>query len=222
MTIKRAPRIALIHATTVAMEPIQTAFASLWPQARTTNLLDDSLSSDLADEGHLTDVMTARFVALARYAHGTGADAVLFTCSAFGAAIETASRAVPVPVLKPNEAMLEEALDAGRRIGLIATFAPSIESIRGELQALAAARGMQIEVETRAVPRALQALQAGRADEHDALIAAAAEDLTVCEVVLLAQFSMARAAAKVAAAAPNSGVLSSPVSAVSRLKKLLG
>ncbi len=216
-----APRIALIHATIVAIEPIQSAFASLWPDARTTNLLEDSLAADLADIGHLTDAMTARFVTLASYVHGAGADAVLFTCSAFGPAIEAASRAVPVPVLKPNEAMLEEALDAGQRIGLIATFGPSIDSVRDELRALADARGMRIDIETRTVARALDALQQGCADEHDALIAVAAADLKDCDVLVLSQFSMARASARVEAAAPGARVLTSPASAIHRLRKLL-
>lgn len=41
-------RIALIHATPVAMPPVIEAFQRGWPEAETMNLLDDSLSSDLA------------------------------------------------------------------------------------------------------------------------------------------------------------------------------
>ena len=36
-TTMSAPRIALIHATPVAIEPIVNAFRQLWPEARTTN-----------------------------------------------------------------------------------------------------------------------------------------------------------------------------------------
>ena len=76
------------------------------------NLLDDSLSADLARDGKLTDAMTERFLALGRYAASTGADAILFTCSAFGPCIEAVARAhAPMPVLKPNEAMIEQAVD---------------------------------------------------------------------------------------------------------------
>lgn len=216
-----APRIALIHATDVAIRPIQAAFASLWPIAHTTNLLDDSLAADLSTAGHLTDAITLRFVSLARYVHNAGADGVLFTCSAFGPAIEAARRAVPVPVLKPNEAMLEDAIDAGQRIGLLATFTPSITSVHAELQALADSRGLRIEIKEKAVARALDALHAGDAAEHDALIADAAKELSDCDVIVLTQFSMERAAVHVAAALPVTRVLSSPASAVTRLKQLL-
>jgi Asp/Glu/hydantoin racemase len=215
------PRIALIHATPVAIDPIVKAFRRLWPAARTTNLLDDSLSADLAADGRLTGRMVERFVTLARYTRGCGADAILFTCSAFGPAIEAARGALDIPVLKPNEAMLEEALAAGTRIGLIATFEPSLPSLRLELDELAREKGVTITVETRAVPAALAALHDGQPDEHDRLIANAAAELEGCEAIILGQFSMA-SAAEVIPPSNRRKVLTSPASAVMRLKQAFG
>ena len=127
-------RIALIHAVRVAMDPIATAFRLGWPEAETVNLLDDGLSRDLERCGTLEGPMTERIGALATYASGLGADGILYTCSAFGAAIEKARADSRIPVLKPNEAMLEAALAAGRRLALVATFAPTIPSMTAELQ----------------------------------------------------------------------------------------
>lgn len=216
-----SPRIALIHATPVAIDPIVKAFRRLWPAARTTNLLEDSLAADLAAEGQLTGRMIERFVTLARYTHDCGADAILFTCSAFGAAIEAAQDALEIPVLKPNEAMLEEALAAGTHIGLIATFEPSLPSLRLELDELAKEKGVAITVETRAVPAALAALHDGQPDEHDRLIANAAAELEDCEAIILGQFSMA-SAAEVIPRSNRRRVLTSPSSAVMRLKHAFG
>ena len=202
------------------MQPIGEAFRQLWPAARVTYLLADSLSADLAAEGRLSDRMIERFVALARYAHGAGADAVLFTCSAFGPAIEAAAAAVPIPVLKPNEAMLEEALTVGNRIGLLATFEPSIPALKGELEQMARKNSMALEVTARAVPAALSALHAGCAADHDRLIADAAQEIGECDALILGQFSMASAANAIPAR-PRRKVLTSPNSAVTRLKQLL-
>src|SRR5262245_32315219 len=113
-------RITLIHALKHSVAPIEAAFARAWPEVRLMNLLDDSLSADLARDGKLTDAMTDRFLALGDYAAATGADAILFTCSAFGPCIEAVARAhAPMPVLKPNEAMIEQAVAMGKRIGLL-------------------------------------------------------------------------------------------------------
>jgi len=214
----KPPRIALIHATPVAIDPIREAFASAWPQARTTNLLEDGLAADLSAEGSITPRMIERFVTLARYSVECGADAILFTCSAFGAAIEAARDAVGVPVLKPNEAMFDEALQAGRRMALVSTFEPSIPSMVRELEDVARARGVEISLRTHTVPDALAALGAGDAPKHDLLVAQSADRFTDCDVLMLAQFSMARAASGVPAR-PGRRVLTSPHSAVARLKR---
>ncbi len=205
----------------VAIDPVVYAFRQLWPAAQVTNLLEDSLAPDLAAAGTITPAITERLVALARYSERCGANAVLFTCSAFGMAIEEAKRAVGIPVLKPNEAMLEEALAAGARVALLTTFEPSIPSLRAELEQLASDRGIKLQITTRAIPAAIAALQQGRGAEHDSLIAAAAADYGKCDALVLGQFSMARAAPGIPAA-PGRTVLTSPQSAVNRLKQMFG
>jgi hypothetical protein len=216
------PRIALIHATALAIEPITAAFERHWPQARRMNLLDDSLSVDRADAGRLTPAMTERFVALARYATSTGCTGILFTCSAFGPAIEAAGEAARVPTLKPNEAMFEQALAIAQRprltMGLIATFEASIPSMSAELQDMARAYGRDITLRSVFVPHAMHDLARGHAQEHHRKIAASARALSDCDVVMLAQFSMA-AAQPFAQAVLRCPVLTSPDCAVDALKK---
>ena len=218
----KSPRIALIHATALAMAPIESAFARHWPQARRMNLLDDSLSVDLAEEGELTPAMVQRFVDLAGYAKRTGCDGILFTCSAFGPAIEAAGAAVGLPTLKPNEAMFEMALAgrqvSGTRMGLVATFEASIPSMSAELLEMARQRGLSIDLRTRFVPGAMQDLAQGDVLQHHQKIAVAACSLPPCDVIMLAQFSMA-AAQPVVQAELSSPVLSSPDCAVMALKK---
>ncbi len=210
-------RIALIHALKHSVAPIEAAFARLWPEARLANLLDDSLAADLAAAGKLDAAMTARFLILGRYARAAGADAILFTCSAFGPCIEAVAADLPIPVLKPNEAMIEEAVAlAGPtgRIGLLATFAPTLASMPPEFPP-----GITL------VPclsaEALAALDRGDGPAHDAAAAAAAATLAGCDAIALAQFSLARAAAAVAAAT-GKPVLTTPDSAIRKLRKLLG
>jgi hypothetical protein len=216
-------RIALIHALRHSPPPIEAAFARAWPEAVLMNLLDDSLSADLAREGALTPAMTERFLTLSRYAAGTGADGILFTCSAFGPCIDAvAGERAPMPVLKPNEAMIEEAVAEARRlaapgtkprIGLLASFQPTLETMPPEFPA-------DVTVVPQLADGALAALDHGDAAAHDRLAAEAAKALADCEVVALAQFSLARAAPLVTAATGRP-VFTTPDSAVRKLRRLL-
>ncbi len=207
-------RIALIHALKHSPPPIEASFSRLWPEVRLCNLLDDSLSADLAAEGRITTAMEQRFVSLGRYAMNAGAGAILFTCSAFGPCIDACAAALsPLPVMKPNEAMIEEAVGAGRRIGLLASFEPTLRSMPDEFPP-------GVVVVPKLADGALAALNAGDAAEHDRLAALAAEELADCDVIALAQFSLARAAPAVAQRTGKI-VLTTPDCAVAKLKRVM-
>ena len=195
----------------------------LWPEPALANLLDDSLSADLARDGAITPAMTQRFLDLASYARRGGADAILFTCSAFGPCIDAVKAANrDIPVLKPNEAMIDAALEAAPsgRIGLLATFAATLPSMRPEFEAAAATRGVTLTLEEACAPSALAALDAGDGAAHDREATRAAAALSGAEVIALAQFSLSRAAQAVGEATGRR-VLTTPDSAVMRLRVLL-
>jgi hypothetical protein len=206
-------RIALIHAVT-QMEPVHEAFRCIWPEAEYYNILNDSLSLDRERDG-VTVAMRQRIGDLADYAAAIGANGILFTCSAFGEAIEAAAGRSPIPVLKPNEAMFEAALAIGGRIAMLATSPPS------EFHGMAATGQSRSTFETYCVPGAIAALRAGDCAEHDRLIAQAAPRFADFDAVLLAHFSTARAA-PVLTAVLEKPVLTSPGSAVARLKGIIG
>jgi aspartate/glutamate racemase len=214
------PRIALIHAVPAAVDPIKAALASGWPEAEPVNLLDDSLSTDRAKDEDLTPALAGRIVALARYACELGARGILFTCSAFGPAIERAARELPVPVLKPNEALFEEAVLRGKRVGMLATFEPAVATMEAEFRAEARRLGSKARLETVLVAGAMDALRAGDAAGHNRLVAERAVALEGCDVVLLAHFSTSRAAGAVRAAL-RVPVLTSPEAAVAKLRRIV-
>lgn len=221
-----APRIVLIHALEESVAPIRQAFADQWPQARCFDLLDTSLAPDRAQAGTLDEAMFDRFSTLAAYAAGSqgvgGATrALLFTCSAFGAAIDAVKGQVDMPVLRPNEAAFEAALTLGSRIGLIVSFEPSLGALEAELHEMAGARGKSVTVSGVMVEGAMAALKAGDGARHDDLVAEAAKGLPEIDVLVLGQFSMARAASRVQGVV-SCPVLTTPAAAVDKLRQLLG
>ena len=215
-----ATRIVLIHATAVSIAPIRAAFEAQWPEAETVNLLDDSLSRDLNSGTVEYHEIEERILQLAVYGEKLGAGGLLFSCSAFGTAIDNAKRRLPIPVLKPNEAMFEEALGRGGKIGMIATFKPSIPSMEQEFYALAEERGTSVSLESILVEEAMSALGRGELETHNRLIREACTVFAGYETVMLAQFSASQAAADVEAEL-GCMVLTSPHSAVKKLHGLL-
>lgn len=150
------------------------------------------MPADLARAGALHAEMARRLLTLADYAVATGAQGLLFTCSAFGPCIDVVARHHPsLPVIKPNEVMIEDAMAAvvgGGCIGLVASLAPTLVSMPAEFPAAALLR-------TALAEDALTALDAGDGEKHDVLCVEAAARLAeqACTVIALAQLSLARA-----------------------------
>lgn len=212
-------QIALIHATREAILPVETAFKDLWPEAEYWTLLDESLTMDLAAAGgKLTPALTERFLNLAAYAKVRRPDGILFTCSAFGAIIDKIAAQYDVPVMKPNEAILDAALARGGCVGLLATHPQTLPDMTADMENLAAARNIDMTVVPLLVEGAWADLGAGRRDAHDRAVVAAAPRLNDCGCIVLAQFSMAPLAAEIGA---DTGlpVLTSPHAAVAEMKR---
>ena len=221
MRSETTPRIVLFHATPVAMDPVKAAMASLWPEAEPVNLLDDGLTIDRAKEGpELSEELIERFVDFGRYAQRIGADGILITCSGFGPAIDRMDQELPLPVLRPNEAMFREAIAAGDRIGMLATFAPSVATMEEEFRQFAAEAGASATLETIVVPDAIDLLREGDADAHNRLVAEMAPRFADHDAIMLAHFSTSRAADSVRDAV-DVPVLAAPEAAVKRMKALV-
>ncbi|MBB4683396.1 aspartate/glutamate racemase family protein [Amycolatopsis jiangsuensis] len=219
---KAARRIVLLHATPVAMDPVNAAMASLWPEAEAVNLLDDGLTIDRAKDGpDLSEELIRRFVDFGRYARRSGADGILITCSAFGPAIDRMQEELPLPILRPNDAMFRSAIAAGGRIGMLATFAPAVATMEEEFRRFAAEAGAPTTLETIVVPDAIEVLRQGDADSHNRLVAEMAPQFAGHDAIMLAHFSTSRAAEQVRAEV-QVPVFAAPEAAVLRMKSLLG
>jgi len=188
---RSGPRIGLIHATPLAVEPTLAAFAEHWPDAQPVSLLDESLQSDADNRHYDGPSFTLRILALAEYQVANGARGLLFTCSAFSEAIKAAGRAMDVPVLRPDEAAIEHALAMGHPVRILATFAPTLRVVGGLVDEFRDDPDQPVGYTL--VEGALDAIRNGDAARHDTLIAEAAA-LATEPVLVLGQYSMARAA----------------------------
>jgi len=216
----RRPHIFLFSVHKDAMDAAVRAFTADWPEARISNLLDDSLFAWVRDAGGVVPEMYEVFRNLTRHMVGRGADGILFTCSAFRPVIDACIGEFELPILKPNDAMIEKALDAGSRIAVMATVGPTIPSISVEIEEMAAARGRKVDLVPYVVEDAFDALAGGDAATHDRLVAERARDITNCDAIVLAQFTLSRAvsAVQVVNATP---IYNSPGAAVARMREMV-
>ena len=218
MNNNKMKRIALIHALPFSIDPVRQAFEEHWPEAELVNLLDDSLSVDLQRAQVLSEDITNRIVTLGEYALSIGADGILYTCSAFGKAIDIVKQNLNIPVLKPNEAMFEEVLQFEGNIGMLATFGPSVPSMEAEFNEYSAELKKNVPLKTILVDQAMTMLSGGDTAGHNrTLRQAAAEHFADFDIVMLAQFSTAQASAAVSEVFKGT-ILTSPNSAVLKLK----
>jgi Asp/Glu/hydantoin racemase len=217
--MRKAPAITLFSVHKDAMDAAVRAFEGGWPEARISNLLDDGLFAWVRESGVVPE-MHAAFRTLTGYMVARGADAILFTCSAFREVIDECMAQFDLPILKPNDAMIEQALEIGSRIAVVATVGPTIPSISAEIEAMAAARGRSVQLVPHVIEGAFDALAGGDAAKHDALVAARAREIRGCDVIVLAQFTLSRAKPALAAVT-DIPVLESPGAAVTKLRAML-
>lgn len=202
------------------MAPLDAAFAESWPDAPRFNLLDESLYAEMDADGTITPAIRRKTAVLFDYCVEAGATAILFTGSTFGPAVEEARSKLAIPVLKPDEAMADDAVRNGGRIAVLCTAKRALPVVSATLQAAADAAGRRIEIDMVFVPDAQGMLAAGDVLGHQQRIVATAESAARhCDVIVLGQISMSPAMSAVTARMSRP-VYTSPSSAVERLRRL--
>jgi hypothetical protein len=124
-------------------------------------------------------------------------DAMLLTCSTMNRAVGAVRRAVAkfnVPVVQIDEPMMEEAVNRGGRILVIATHGPTVTSTKALLTETAKRLKRTISFEGATIEPAFDLLGRGSITRHNRLIASAIASTQLrCRInsVVLAQLSMA-------------------------------
>src|SRR5918997_2869963 len=169
--------VAFIHTSPAAVGPLMQFYAEAAPGLEVTNLLDDGLLRLLA-AGRAADVRR-RLEEMLRAAADTYAPELsMVTCSSVSKeTVDALARDFDFPVLKIDYPMARRAVRAGRRIGVAATFPPTLVPTSRLLREAAAEAGAEIEIVEEVAPEAYKALLAGDTGRHDELLAAAVEDL---------------------------------------------
>ena len=216
------PTLAFVH-TVLTLAPTFSQLAQeLAPGTEVFHIADESLLTVTRRAGSLTPLTKRRVLGHVMSAVDAGADLVLVTCSSIGPAVDLVHGFVPVPVLRVDEPMADEAVRLGRSIGVLATLSSTLEPTAELVDRRGQAAGKPVRVVARLCDGAFDALAAGDRDLHDELVREGLRQLCGdVEVVVLAQASMARVAGALPDQERTVPVLASPRLAMTRVADLL-
>jgi Asp/Glu/hydantoin racemase len=214
--------LVLIHTVPPLIGVFDRLAESLLPGVRVLHVLDEPLLEQVRLRGRLAPEDAQRLAAHVEEAAAIGAGAALVTCSTVSPCVNLIREESPIPVLRIDERMIEQAVQEGTRIGVLATNRTTLEPSRTLLLAEADRVHKEVAVELVMVDGALPSLLAGDGATHDRLVLAALAELRGrVDVVILAQASIARVLDVLPAGADAVPLLSSPHLALQVVAELL-
>jgi aspartate/glutamate racemase len=185
--------LAIIHTTLATTTSLPPLAAEILPGVALRHFVDDSILPQLqSNDCRLSDVED-RVIHYVQFAAQAGADIILCACSSIGEIMPVAQKLIRVPIIRIDEAMVEEAVQRGSVIGVAATLNTTLGPTSRLIAEKAAQAGKEIQVKAKLIEDAYQKLVSGDSTGHDALLLAAFKELASnSDIVVLAQASMAR------------------------------
>jgi Asp/Glu/hydantoin racemase len=191
----------------------------VFPETQVVNLLDEGLFLDFDD--HITPALRRRMSGLICYGAEHGAAAVGLACSVYAPVVDSACDLVDVPVVSSYGPVVSEALDHGRRVGVIASVPATLRDAEYYLRRAASERSIELEPRLALAEDLIPVLRNEGVFGLERRLLEEVEALAPhVDLVVLGQFSFATAYLQVAAKAPMP-VLSAPHSSARMLKRLL-
>lgn len=186
-------KIGIIHATCNAVPPLNAAFKQLAPEVTVLNFVDENIQYHANQINGLDDKLFRDFVNMANKAQEAGVDAIIVACTVLTPVVDTVKPFISVPIFAVDRPMLEKAVTHYKKIGVVATTAPSGPATKAQIEKLAKELGKEVEVDTQISTQAMTELKAGNEEEHNRLNRLASDELKKrgCEVIILAQITQA-------------------------------
>lgn len=202
-------KVALIHATTTALKPIERAFQKDAPEIELLHFMDTNLLSMIEARGTLTPEIIRRFDRLVNLAADSNVDCIQLTCSAFNNITSILQPLYPMKLFRSDEAMLDEALTY-KRIGLISTVKETPAALMSYLRQ----KNPDCIIESLVDPGIIHLLFQGKKDEHDLRVRNMIQKMDgKVDIIVLSQYSMEHVAGQIQTSVP---ILTAPQATVKR------
>lgn len=213
--------LVLVHTVRPLLGVFDRLGAEYLPGVQLFHVLDEPLLERVYRRGGLALEDAGQLKSYVDIAEQIGAGAMLVTCSTLSPCVDDVRSNTRLPIMKIDEAMINEAVRLGSKIGIVATSPTTLEPTRRLLIAQSQSAGKEIETETVLVDAALSALLRGDGRSHDDMVMSAILNmLNKTDVIVLAQASMARVLDIIPLAHRSVPILASPPLALKSLQSL--
>ena len=185
--------LGIIHAAVFTAQTVQPYIDEIIPEVQVMHFGDDTVQRDnlKAPIGQLPKVNFFKFVTYARFLQDAGCDLIMLGCSTFNQAVEAATPMIDVPMLNIDRPMMDLAVKAGSRVGLIGTLPSTMPASERILRKAAADAGKEIEVVSSLCSEAFKVLRAGNPAKHNEMLLEEIDKMSASvDSIVLAQVSM--------------------------------
>jgi len=142
--------LGIIHASIITTQAVKPYIEKIIPEVKIMHVVDDTIQRDNIAAG-VGVIPKVNYYKFAQYAHNleeAKVDLIMLACSTFNYAAELARPMINTPIVQIDRPMMEQAVQMGKRIGLLATLATTVPSSERLLKIAAAEAGKEIEINT--------------------------------------------------------------------------
>ncbi|MDR2946176.1 MAG: aspartate/glutamate racemase family protein [Candidatus Adiutrix sp.] len=187
-------KAAIFHTSSGTLALMQSLTKEIMPEAEIMHIVEDSMIGQVMKNNGLTPEINARLAAYVHCAELAGCHIFMTACSSIGRGVEDCQFLSSIPVMRIDEAMALEAVKNYNNIAVLATVGTTLKPTLEFIERKAAEAGRRPAIKSMLMAEAFQAFLAGDLAKHDDMVAAGIKEALgqSCEVIVLAQASMAR------------------------------
>lgn len=205
-------RIGFLHTSTVHTETFEQLVRQADATVDTVAIVDEALLEDARVHGPQSDTVRVGINSALDRLVTAGARTIVCTCSTISGRAEHEGRERSIDVIRVDRPLAEAAVAAGRRISVLVALDSTVGPTTELITEVAATSNTEVDIEVHHCDGAWSRFETGDLEGYLAIVAAACDAVAdECDVIVLAQASMAGAADRCTTRAP---VLSSPRLAV--------
>jgi len=162
--------IVLLHSLANVIPIAKQAFQEEAGNLEIMNVVDETVWYELQRSGTISTLVIRRVCLYATLAEQANACGVLTTCSSLSPCFEVAKYCVNIPLIRLDNPVVKQAIEIGKRIGLVATAQTTVQPYLEQVDQIARHSNKIITPVSIFCDGALSALKEDNVKKHDEIV----------------------------------------------------